>query len=67
MQQQQQMQQEQQQAQQQEADKQRAFEQVSKAQAEIQKDITVAEIRASGYGAQVQILIRIKKVIFKMQ
>ena len=39
------------QAQQQEATAQRQFEQ-SQNEAEIQKDITVAEIRAAGYGAQ---------------
>jgi hypothetical protein len=53
-QQQQQMQQEQQQAQAAEADKQRVFES-EQTQAEIQKDITVAEIRASGYGSVVDI------------
>jgi hypothetical protein len=51
MQQQQKMQEQQLQAQQQEATAQRQFEQ-SQNEAEIQKDITVAEIRAAGYGAQ---------------
>ena len=51
MQQQQQMQEQQLQAQKQEADTQRQFEQ-AKQDAEIQKDITVAEIRSAGYGAQ---------------
>ena len=51
MQQQQQMQQEQAAAMAAEGDKQRAFDK-EKAQAEIEKDITVAEIRAAGYGAQ---------------
>jgi len=51
MQQQQQMQEQQLQAQKQEADTQRQFEQ-AKQDADIQKDITVAEIRAAGYGAQ---------------
>jgi len=51
MQQQQQMQQEQAAAMAEEGDKQRAFDK-EKAQAEIEKDITVAEIRAAGYGAQ---------------
>ena len=54
MQQQQQMQEQQLQAQKQEADTQRQFEQ-AKQEAEIQKDITVAEIRASGYGAQTDV------------
>ena len=54
MQQQQQMQEQQLQAQQQEAQQQRQFEQ-SESEAERQKDITVAEIRAAGYGAQTDI------------
>ena len=51
MQQQQKMQEQQIQAQQQQAQEQRQFEQ-SQQEAEIQKDITVAEIRAAGFGAQ---------------
>ena len=51
MQQQQKMQEQQLQAQQQQAQEQRQFEQAQQ-EAEIQKDITVAEIRAAGYGAQ---------------
>jgi len=51
MQQQQQMQQQQAAAMAEEGEKQRAFES-EKAQAQIEKDITVAEIRAAGYGAQ---------------
>ena len=54
MQQQQQMQQEQIQAQAEQADKQRAFEK-EKIDQEIQKDITVAEIRAASYGSGVDI------------
>ena len=51
MQQQQQMQEQQLQAQKQEADTQRQFDQ-AESDAERQKDITVAEIRSAGYGAQ---------------
>jgi len=54
MQQQQQMQEQQIQAQAEEAEKQRAFEK-EKMDKEIQKDITVAEIRSASYGAQVDI------------
>tara|TARA_R110000787_G_scaffold100505_2_gene205494 strand:+ start:2466 stop:5231 length:2766 start_codon:yes stop_codon:yes gene_type:complete len=51
MQQQQQMQQQQAAAMAEEGEKQRAFE-TARTQAEIEKDITVAEIRSAGYGAQ---------------
>ena len=54
MQQQQQMQQQQLEAQAKEKAAEREFE-MQKSQAEIQKDITVAEIRSAGYGAQVDI------------
>ena len=54
MQQQQQMQEEQLKAQAEQADKQRAFEK-EKLDQEIQKDITVAEIRSASYGSQVDI------------